>query len=88
MLGTGTGVLAVAACALAVGAGAGYAVSRDDAQVVHACYRVGKDGTPARSAALRMIAPSASCKRNERELAWNLRGVPGPPGPAGPSGPA
>ena len=46
MLGTGTGVLVLAACALAVGAGAGYAVNRDDATVVHACYRVTKDGTP------------------------------------------
>ena len=51
-LGTGTGVLVLTACALAVGAGAGYAVNRDDSPVVHACYRVAKDGSPA-------VAPSA-----------------------------
>jgi hypothetical protein len=93
-LGTGTGVLIVAACALAVGAGAGYAVSRDDATVVHACYRVARDGSPAARATLRVVSGSATCRRHERPLTWNLRGpqgpagVPGEPGPAGPAGPA
>jgi hypothetical protein len=94
-VGTGTGVLIVAACALAVGAGAGYAVSKDDdATVVHTCYRVNKDGSPAWKATLRVVSASATCRRNERPLTWNLRGAPGPagapgpPGPAGPPGPS
>jgi hypothetical protein len=88
-VGTGTGVLIVAACALAVGAGAGYAVSQDDgATVVHTCYRVTKDGSPAKGATLRVVSASATCRRNERPLTWNLRGPQGPPGPAGPAGPS
>jgi hypothetical protein len=93
LLGPGTSVLVIAACALAVGAGAGYAVTRDDAPVAHTCYRVLKDGTPARNATLRLVAADAACKRNERALTWDLHGVPGPPGadgapgPAGPPGP-
>jgi hypothetical protein len=88
LLGTGTSVLVIAACALAVGAGAGYAVSREDAPVVHTCYRVMKDGSPARYAVLRLVTVDAACKRNERALTWNLHGLPGPPGAAGPAGPA
>jgi hypothetical protein len=93
-LGTGTGVLVLTACALALGAGAGYAVSRDDSPVVHACYRVAKDGSPAKGATLRMVSASAACRRNERPLTWNLRGpegpagAPGADGAAGPAGPA
>jgi hypothetical protein len=88
LLGTGTSVLAIAACALAVGSAAGYAVSSEDAPLVHTCYRAMKDGSPARYATLRLVTAEAACKRNERALAWNLRGVPGPPGVAGPAGPA
>jgi hypothetical protein len=92
VLGTGAGVLIVSACALAVGAGAGYAVSRDDSPaVVHACYRVAKDGSPARGAILRVVDAEDTCRRNERPLTWNLHGPQGPagaPGPAGPAGPA
>jgi hypothetical protein len=90
-LGTGTGVLILSACVLAVGAGAGFALSQDDATVVHTCYRVAKDGSPARGATLRVVSASATCRRNERPLTWNLRGPQGPagaPGPAGPTGPA
>jgi hypothetical protein len=82
-------VLIVAACALAVGAGAGYAVSKDDpSTVVHTCYRVNKDGSPAWKATLRVVSASATCRRNERPLTWNLRGPQGPPGEPGPAGPA
>ena len=88
MLGTGTGVLVLVACALAVGAGAGYAFSRDDPQVVHACYRVMKDGSPARNAPLRVVDSDTTCKRYERPLVWNIRGPQGVPGPVGPAGPA
>jgi hypothetical protein len=88
VLGRGTGVLVIAASALAVGAGAGYAVNRDDSPVVHACYRVTKDGTPARFAVLRMVGGDVPCKSTERALTWNLRGPAGPPGAAGPAGPA
>ena len=90
----GTGVLVLAVCALAVGAGAGYAVSRDDPTVVHACYRIDKDGTPARWAPLRLVDAAATCRKNERSLVWNLHGpagpagAPGATGPAGPAGPA
>jgi hypothetical protein len=89
-----TNVLVLAACALAVGAAAGYAVSRDDSPVVHACYRVDKDGTPARWAPLRLVDSATVCRRNERALVWNLHGPAGPAGaagaigPAGPAGPA
>ena len=86
-LGTGTGVLVLTACALAVGAGAGYAVNRDDSPVVHACYRVAKDGSPANGATLRAVSASATCRRNERPLTWNLRGPQGPgPGADGAAG--
>ncbi|HET6174804.1 MAG TPA: PPC domain-containing protein [Gaiellales bacterium] len=90
-VGTGTGVLIISACALTVGAGAGYALNRDDSPVVHACYRVAKDGTPARGATLRVASAASDCRRNERPLTWNLRGpqgLAGAPGPAGPAGPA
>jgi hypothetical protein len=83
-----TGVLVLAACALAVGAGAGYAVSRDDSPVVHACYRIDKDGTPARWAPLRLVDASTVCRKNERSLVWNLHGPAGPAGVAGATGPA
>jgi hypothetical protein len=86
MLGRSTGVLVIAACALAVGAGAGYAVSRDDSSVVRTCYRVTKDGTPVRQATLRLITGDATCKKNERLLSWNQRGMPGPAGTTGPAG--
>jgi hypothetical protein len=87
-------VLVLTACALALGAGAGYAVNRDDSPVIHSCYRVAKDGSPANGATIRLVSASATCRRNERPLTWNLRGPQGPPGadgapgPAGPAGPA
>jgi hypothetical protein len=96
---TGAAVAVLSVCALAVGAAAGYAVNRDGSPTVRACYRV-KDGTPARSAVLRVVDSASDCRRNERSLVWNLRGpqgpaglpgadgAPGPPGPAGPAGPA
>lgn len=86
-LGTGTGVLILAVCALAVGAGAGYAFNRDDAPVVHTCYRVAKDGSPVNRSVLRVVEGSADCRRNERALTWNLRGPQGPPGASGATGP-
>jgi hypothetical protein len=99
-LSTGTGVLIVSTFALAIGAGAGYAWNRDDAPIVHACYRVAKDGTPTRAATLRVVDTASDCRGGERPLTWNLRGPQGPagvpgeagaagvPGPAGPAGPA
>jgi len=87
-LSTGTGVLVVSTCLLAVGAGAGYAVNRDDSPVVHACYRVAKDGTPSRASILRVVDAGSDCRRNERPLIWNLRGPQGPAGLAGAAGPA
>ena len=94
-LSRGARVLLIATGALAIGAVAGYAVSRDDLQVVHACYRVAADGTPpARGAVLRVVSGATDCRANERSLVWNLRGPSGPAGavgatgPAGPAGPA
>jgi hypothetical protein len=86
VLRRGTGVLVLAVCALAACVAAGYAVGREDSPAVHACYRVTKDGTPARRAVLRPVTDEDSCRRNERPLTWNLRGPAGPEGPAGPSG--
>jgi len=86
-LGTGTGVLVLTVCALALGAGAGYALNRDDAPVVHTCYRVAKDGSPVNRSLLRVVQGSADCRRNERPLTWNLRGPQGPPGATGATGP-
>jgi hypothetical protein len=88
LLGTGTGVLVLAVCALGIGAAAGYAVNRDGKQVVHACYRVAVDGSPAAYAPLRVVDTAADCKSSERPLVWNLRGPQGLPGPAGAAGPA
>jgi hypothetical protein len=55
---------------------------------VHTCYRVAKDGTPARGAVLRVVDQASDCRRNERPLVWNLRGPQGPAGAQGPAGPA
>ena len=88
LLGTGTGVLVLCACVLAVGAVAGYAFNRNSQQVVHACYRVSSDGSPAPWAPLRVVDADQTCKDSERPLVWNLRGPQGPPGPAGATGPA
>jgi hypothetical protein len=87
-LGTGTGVIVLTACALAAGAGAGYALNRDDAPVVHTCYRVAKDGSPVNRSVLRVVEGVGDCRRNERPLTWNLRGPQGPPGASGATGPA
>jgi hypothetical protein len=81
-------VIILAACALAVGAGAGYALNREDAPVVHTCYRVAKDGSPVNRALLRVVEGNADCRRNERPLTWNLRGPQGPAGTSGATGPA
>ena len=53
------------------GAVAGYAVSRNTTQIVHACYRVNADGTPARYATLRVVDSSTPCKPSERSLTWS-----------------
>jgi len=37
---------------------------------------------------MRLVTQSASCRRNERPVSWNVRGPQGDPGPAGPAGPA
>ena len=64
-LSRGARMLLIATGALAVGAVAGYAVSRDDLQVVHACYRVAADGTPpARGAVLRVVSGATDCRAN------------------------
>ena len=47
--------------------------------VINACVKK-KDGR------VRIVAASASCRRNELALAWNAQGQPGPAGPAGPAG--
>ena len=47
--------------------------------VINACVKK-KDGR------VRIVAASASCRRNELALAWNAQGQPGPAGQAGPAG--
>ena len=47
--------------------------------VINACVKK-KDGR------VRIVAASASCRRNEVALAWSAQGQPGPAGPAGPAG--
>jgi Collagen triple helix repeat (20 copies) len=50
-----------------------------DAQQIFAC--VNDDGV------IRIVAPNATCPRNEKKLVWNVAGPSGPMGPAGPTGP-
>jgi Lamin Tail Domain/Collagen triple helix repeat (20 copies) len=52
---------------------------RPNNAVINACVKR-KDGR------VRIVAASASCRRNELALAWNAQGEPGPAGPAGPAG--
>ena len=47
---------------------------------IHAC-KIKRHGL------LRVIDASASCKRTETALSWNIQGVAGPAGPEGPTGP-
>ena len=49
-------------------------------EVVTACQKPGKGF-------LRVVGDASQCKKNERVVRWNLRGLPGPAGPAGPQGP-
>ena len=55
-------------------------VRSHETAVIHAC--VGRTGR------MRLVTQSASCRRNERRVSWNVRGPQGDPGPAGPAGPA
>jgi len=77
-------VVAVLVTASATGAGV---TSLDrpsatrSADVVHACRNVN-------NGRLRAVPTGVKCRRNERALAWDVRGEPGPAGPTGPPGPA
>jgi len=55
-------------------------VRSHETAVIRAC--VGRTGR------MRLVTQSASCRRNERPVSWNVRGPQGDPGPAGPAGPA
>jgi hypothetical protein len=69
----------VAPAALATGA-----ATRKQDDAIYACVK----NTSGR---VRVVAPAASCRKNEHTLTWNLQGPQGeagPPGPAGPQGEA
>jgi lamin tail-like protein/collagen triple helix repeat protein len=55
-------------------------VRSHETAVIHACV--------ARTGRMRLVTQSASCRRNERPVSWNVRGPQGDPGPAGPAGAA
>jgi hypothetical protein len=68
------------ALALAASGGAfGARFSHDAATKIQACADR-KDGS------LRAVAKASDCRRAERAVSWNVRGVQGDPGPAGPAG--
>jgi hypothetical protein len=75
--------LLLVAVPLALAAGVAFAAQpsgrRPSNAVINACVKK-KDGR------VRIVAASASCRRNELALAWNAQGQPGPAGPAGPAG--
>jgi hypothetical protein len=75
--------LLLVAVPLALAAGVALAAQpsgrRPSNAVINACVKK-KDGR------VRIVAASASCRRNELALAWNAQGQPGPAGPAGPAG--
>jgi hypothetical protein len=75
--------LLLVAVPLALAAGVALAAQpsgrRPSNAVINACVKK-KDGR------VRIVAASASCRRNELALAWNAQGQPGPAGPTGPVG--
>jgi hypothetical protein len=75
--------LLLVAVPLALAAGVALAAQpsgrRPSNAVINACVKK-KDGR------VRIVAASASCRRNEQALAWNAQGQPGPAGPVGPAG--
>ena len=62
---------------LALGSAVAYAAAEDGQ--INACVDRG-------SALIRSIDPGDECRKNERQLTWNMRGPAGDPGPAGPPG--
>lgn len=62
---------------LALGSAAAYAATEDGQ--ISACVDKG-------SALIRSIDPDDQCRKNERQLSWNMQGPAGDPGPAGPPG--
>lgn len=72
----------VAAAAVALTAVAGLAAAEGVRKnTVRACVHK-------KSGLVRVVASAARCRRNERTVSWNARGLQGAPGPAGPQGPA
>jgi len=62
---------------LALGSAVAYAATEDGQ--INACVDRG-------SALIRSIDPDDQCRKNERQLSWNMQGPAGDPGPAGPPG--
>lgn len=62
---------------LALGSAVAYAATEDGQ--INACVDSG-------SALIRSIDPGDECRKNERQLSWNVQGPAGDPGPAGPPG--
>ncbi|MEX0674161.1 MAG: lamin tail domain-containing protein [Gaiellaceae bacterium] len=73
-------IVAGAAIALTAAAGLAAAQGKQDGTVQACVNRT--------NGLVRVIGPSADCRKRERALSWSVRGPQGPPGPAGPAGPA
>ena len=73
-------VLAISALLVLGAAGTITAASSPDGSI-RACQHI-------RHGLLRIPAPDASCKKNEKTVEWNKEGPAGPAGPAGEPGPA
>jgi hypothetical protein len=74
-------VLATAALVVLSAAGTIMAASSSGDGTIRACQHI-------RHGLLRIPAPAASCKKNEKTVEWNKEGPVGPAGPAGEPGPA
>lgn len=81
LLATGKYYLLVSAvCGLALGGASATAFAHSgDVNLIHACVTK-------TSGALRIIAPTQTCKNGEFPLDWNIQGATGPAGPQGPQG--
>ncbi len=83
--------LSAAIVALVVGVAA-WAIVPDGGGVIHACYKVDKDGEVKGNSDLRIIDPASSdknakaCKKDEVALDFNQTGPQGEPGEQGPQG--
>jgi hypothetical protein len=71
-------------CLIAVAGGSALAATKPSSPTISGC--VVKKGKKAGS--IRILSGKKKCKKSERKLAWNQKGVPGAAGPAGTAGAA